>query len=104
MGQEATARLAVGVPGRLALAAEAGDHQGLAAAELLDSRFAMAIADARLLPAAHRHVGGEVVDEHVVDVDRAALDPAGDLLGMVALAEDAAREPVTAVVGELDRL
>src|SRR5215213_11970680 len=79
-GEEAAAGLAVGVPGGLALAAHAGDHDRLTAAELLDPRLAVAVADARLLPAAHRHVSGKVVDENVVDVDRAALDPAGDLL------------------------
>src|SRR3954468_14453669 len=61
-GDQAAAGLGVGVPGRLTLAAEAGDHEGLAAAVLLDPGFAVAGADARLLPAAHRHLGGEIVD------------------------------------------
>src|SRR5690349_25175641 len=91
-GDEGAAALGVGVPGELALAAEAGDHQRLAAAVLLDPRFAVAKADAGLLPAAHRHLGGEIVDEDVVDVDRAALDPSRHLLGSLPLAEDGAGE------------
>src|ERR1700761_5917469 len=99
-GDQAAAAAGVGVPGRFALAGEAGDHQRLGAAELADPLGAVAVADPRLLPAAHRHVGGEVVDQHVVDVDGAALDPAGDRFGVRAPAEDRAGEPVAGVVGE----
>src|SRR4051794_27813 len=103
-GDQAAAAAGVGVPGRFALAAEAGDHERLGAAELADALGAVAIADPRLLPAAHRHVGGEVVDQHVVDVDGPALDPAGDPFGVGALAEDRARQSVAGVVGEPQRL
>src|SRR6478752_7113071 len=99
-GEEAAAGLAVGIPSRFALAREAGDHQGLRAAVLLNARLTVPEADPRLLPATHRHVGSEVVDQHVVDVDGAALDPAGDLLGPHLLSEDRAGEPVAGVVGE----
>src|SRR5207342_303998 len=103
-GDHPPAGLRVWEPGRLALAAEASYHDRLGAAVLLDPGLAVAVADARLLPAAHRHVGGGVVDQHVVDVDRAALDPAGDPLGPLALAEDRAGEAVASVVGEPQRL
>src|ERR1700761_3973682 len=101
---QATAAAGVGVPGRFALAGEAGDDERLGAAELADALGAVAVADPGLLPAAHRHVGGEVVDQHVVDVHRAALDPAGDPFGIAALAEDRAGEAVAGVVGEAPRL
>src|SRR6187431_3497960 len=86
--------LRVGVPSRFALAGEAGDHHRLRAAVLLDAGLAVAIADARLLPAAHRYVHCQVVDQDVIDVDRPALDAAGDPLRPVPLAEDRAGEPV----------
>src|SRR6201995_3864507 len=103
-GDQATAAAGVGVPGRFALGGEAGDDERLGAAELADPLGAVAVADPRLLPAAHRHVGGEVVDQYVVDVDGAALDPAGDPFGVAALAEDRAGEAVAGVVGEAQRL
>src|SRR5262245_21121325 len=84
---EASARLGVGVPGALAPAGQQGHHERPAPAVLLDLELAVAEADPRLLPAAHRHVHGGIVDDHVVDVDRAGVDAAPDLLGPVLLAE-----------------
>src|ERR1700679_1542098 len=58
----AAATLRVREPGRLPLAAEAGHHDRLGAAVLLDPVLAVAKADPGLLPAAHRHVHRQVVD------------------------------------------
>src|ERR1700710_2445486 len=63
---QAAAGPGVREPGRLALAAEPGRHDRLRAAVLLDPVLAVAEADPRLLPAAHRHVHRQVVDAHVV--------------------------------------
>src|SRR3954447_1151533 len=71
---QAAAGLGVGVPGRLSLAADAGDEDRLRPAVLLDAVLAVAESDPRLLPAAHRHVHRDVVDDDVVDVDGAGLD------------------------------
>src|SRR4051812_26462109 len=69
LGDEAAAGLRVRVPGGFALAAKAADDDRLRPAVLLDPVLAVAEADPRLLPTAHRHIGGEVVRDHVVDVD-----------------------------------
>src|SRR4051812_27318369 len=98
---QAPAGLGVGVPGWLALAADAGDEHRLRPAVLLDSVLAVAEPDPGLLPPAHRHVHRDVVDDHVVDVDGSGLDPPRNLLGPLLLAEDRAGEAVAGVVGQL---
>src|SRR2546428_11832216 len=65
-------------PVDLGLHAEAVDDDRLLRAELADAARAVAVADAALLPATHRHLGDRVVDEHVVDAHGARLDAAGD--------------------------
>src|SRR5947199_8922611 len=50
-------------PVDLGLHAEAVDDDRLLRAELAEAARAVAVADAALLPAAHRHLGDRVVDE-----------------------------------------
>src|SRR5262249_22966410 len=77
----------VGEVQRLALLADPRDHQRLWPHELLDPVLAVAEADPRVLPAAHRHVRGEEVHQDVVDAGGAHFEPAGHGLGLLRLAE-----------------
>src|SRR5436190_15807595 len=92
-------------PVDLGLHAEAVDDDRLLRAELADAARAVAVADAALLPAAHRHLGDRVVDEHVVDAHGARLDAAGDsrAAGEVP-GPHAGVEAVARVVGAADPL
>src|SRR5207247_8730452 len=92
-------------PVDLGLHAEAVDDDRLLRAELADTARAVAVADAALLPAAHRHLGDRVVDEHVVDAHRARLDAARDARAAgPVLGPHAGIEAVARVVGEADGL
>src|SRR2546427_10926657 len=92
-------------PVDLGLHAEAIDDDRLLRAELADAARAVAVADAALLPAAHRHLGDSVVDEHVVDAHGARLDAASDARAACEVpGPHAGVEAVARVVGEADRL
>ena len=62
----------------LPLGREARDHQRLLAGVLAQAGRAVAYAQARLLPAAHRQFQRQVVQRRVVDADGAGVDPARD--------------------------
>ena len=72
---------------------------------LADAVGAVARAESRLLPAAHRQLERAVVDLRVVDAGDAGLDPPGQRLAALDVAgPDRGLQAVAAVVGELDRL
>src|SRR5205823_1510897 len=76
---------AVRVHVRVLLGGEPGDEDRLLLAVLADAAGAVARAEARRLRAAHRQLQRRVVDQRVVDADRAGLDAAGDLLGVLGV-------------------
>src|SRR2546426_3310462 len=92
-------------PVDLGLHAEAVDDHRLLRAELADAARAVAVADAALLPAAHRDLGDGVVDEHVVHAHRARLHAAGDArAAREAPGPHAGVEAVAGLVGAADSL
>ena len=89
----------------LPLGSEARDHQGLLAGVLAQSRRAVAYAQTRLLPAAHRQFQRQVVQRRVVHAHGAGVDPARHAFAArQVLGEDGRAEAVRRVVGLADRL
>ena len=81
------------------------DHQRLALRVLADPFGAVARAEPRRLPAAHRQLERGVIRLRVVDDRRPRLDHARDpLAAFVVAGPDRGLEAVGPVVGELDRL
>ncbi len=84
---------------------KARDEQGLLLRVLADPARAVTRAHARVLPAAHGQLEGDVVELGIVDADDSGLEPAGDLLAAIGvLRPDRGLQAVRRVVGELDRL
>ncbi len=82
-----------------------GHDDRLLGGVLADPVGAVAAAETRRLPSAHRKLQREVVDLGVVDAAGPGLDPAGDALATLGVSRPhRRREPVGHVVGEAHRL